>query len=663
MLFVSHNILEDLGLVLCVAAVTTVVFQKIRQPVVVGYLVAGMIVGPHVAIPLLADHGRIETLSELGVILLMFALGLEFSLRKLLKLGPTAGFVTALQVALMIWLGFMVGRALGWSELESIFGGALLSISSTTIVAKAYGEQPVREPVRVLVFGVLLTEDLAAVMLLAVLTALASGAGLSTTMMTRTVGQLVLFLALMVGGGLLIVPGAVRWIVRLGRPETTLVASIGVCFAFAIIAERAGYSVALGAFLAGSLVAESGAQQSIEHLITPVRDMFAAVFFVSVGMMIDPAQILAHWGALALLIGAVIGGKFVSVAIASLLAGSGPRTAVQAAMSLTQIGEFSFIIAGLGIRTNATREFLYTLAVAVSAITTFTTPFMIRASEPVADFVGRRLISNRLRSMQVMYDALIQRARGARRDRARAVLPVALLLSGAIAIAVILILNETDPFDLTDMAQRAFGVGQFRAGLLVDLGALMVCVPFAAAMAMGAHKLAHVIAGRASRNNEGAPDMTEALIGVLRAAILFAVVTPLLAFVQPFVAPFEGIGAMVIGIAIMIVVSVRAGHRVQWQLGKLTTMVGGAISSGRATNKRGKDILTPIQLSAGARAIGKTLAELDLGGATGAIAVAIARDGDGAIFPTGHELLRENDVIEVAGSAERVAAARILLLQ
>jgi len=179
-MFISHSILEDLGLVLCVAALTTVIFQLIRQPVVVGYLIAGMIVGPHVMIPLLADSDRIHTLSELGVILLMFALGLEFSIRKLIRLGPTAGFVTAMQVGLMMWLGYVTGRAMGWTELEGIFAGAMLSISSTTIVAKAFDEiGNIGQRLRDLVFGVLLAEDLTAVIMLAVLTALASGAGLA----------------------------------------------------------------------------------------------------------------------------------------------------------------------------------------------------------------------------------------------------------------------------------------------------------------------------------------------------------------------------------------------------------------------------------------------------------------------------------------------------
>ena len=206
-------------MVLCVAAITTIIFQKIRQPVVVGYLIAGLIVGPNVPIPLLADPERIHTLSELGVILLMFALGLEFSVRKLIRLGPTSGFITALQVGFMIWLGYVCGRALGWTPLESIFTGAILSISSTTIVAKAYQETPVSDRLRELVFGVLLAEDLTAVVELAILTTLASGASVSASLMTVTIARLILFLVAFVGIGFLVVPPVVRFVVRMDRPE------------------------------------------------------------------------------------------------------------------------------------------------------------------------------------------------------------------------------------------------------------------------------------------------------------------------------------------------------------------------------------------------------------------------------------------------------------
>ncbi len=579
MLFVSHNLLEDLGLVLCVAAVTSVVFQVIRQPVVVGYLVAGMVVGPHVPIPLLADSARIQMLSELGVILLMFALGLEFSLRKLLRLGPTASFVTALQVGLMIWLGFIVGRAMGWTPIESIFVGAVISISSTTIIARALAERPVGPEVRELVFGVALAEDLAAVMLLAILTAVASGVGLSARMMAATAGRLALFLIALIGGGMVIVPRLMRRIVALDQAETTLVASVGICFAFAVVAERTGYSVALGAFLAGSLVAESGAVEIIGRLVDPVRDLFAAIFFVSVGMMIDPAQIAAHWFSLAVLTIVVIAGKVAGVSIAAMLSGISVSTAVQAGLCLAQIGEFSFIIAGVGTGSHATRDFLYTLAVAVSAITTFLTPFLIRASEPLAEFLARHEPRSLL-PLRTMYDGVMTRARSVRLARSEIGLASTMLGAAGCAIAAILILNEADPLDLTGSVVRFTGLSYFRAGLLVDVGALVACLPFAIAMYTAAGKLADSIARRAMTPGAVKTETLRAIVAVIRATLLLVVVMPILALVQPFVEPLEGIGAMIIGMVWMSIVIWRAARAVRGQLGEIGTLLsGGGVSA------------------------------------------------------------------------------------
>jgi CPA2 family monovalent cation:H+ antiporter-2 len=664
MIVASHNILEDLGLVLGVAAVTTVVFQKIRQPVVVGYLVAGVIVGPYTPL-LFASTDRIHTLSELGVILLMFGIGLEFRLRKLVQLGPTAGFVTALQVGMMLWLGYMVGQAMGWTRLESIFTGAILSISSTTIVAKAFGEEDVPAPVRDLVFGVLLAEDLTAVMLLAVLTALASGAGLDAAMMAKVVGRLAIFLALLVGGGMLVVPWSVRQIVRMGRAETTLVACVGICFVFAIIAEHAGYSVALGAFLAGSMVAESGDADSIEHLVAPVRDMFAAVFFVSVGMMIDPSQIVAHWAALTLLVGAVIAGKLVSVTIASILSGAGVNTSVRAGMSLTQIGEFSFIIAGVGIQTHATRDFVYTLAVAVSAITTFTTPFMIRASGATSDFVARRIIPQRIGSLQAIYDSLMERMRQRPAPRRALGWSVVTAGAGAIGIVAIIIFNELDPLGLSARIVRLFHQTDFAAGLWMDLAVLIVCAPFGYAINAGARGLAQAIATRSLRSGiDAAPSAAEeAAIAVLHATILLVIVMPLLAIVQPFLAPIEGIGMFLIVATLMASVIWRSARKLQGNLRAVAQLVGAALASNRnaAREVPGLGTITPIALEADAAAVGRTLAELDLRAATGATAIAIARSDGQVIVPSGDEVLSVGDVLEVAGPRGGVEAARALL--
>ncbi|MGA6970639.1 MAG: cation:proton antiporter [Candidatus Binatus sp.] len=667
----SHNFLEDLAMVLCVAAVTTIIFQKIRQPVVVGYLIAGMIVGPHLPIPLLADFDRIHTLSELGVILLMFALGLEFSVRKLIRLGPTSGFITAVQVGFMIWLGYVCGRALGWTPLESIFTGAILSISSTTIVAKAYQETPVSDRLRELVFGVLLAEDLTAVVELAILTTLASGATVSASLLTVTMARLILFLVAFVGTGLIVVPPVIRFIVRMGRPETTLVAAVGLCFAFAILAEHAGYSVALGAFLAGSLVAESGEAKQIEHLVEPLRDIFGAVFFVSVGMMIDPQLIAEHWQALIVLTAAVLGGKIIGVTFASILSGVGTKTSIEAGMSLSQIGEFSFIIAGAGLKTGATRDFLYTLAVAVSAVTTFLTPYMIRGSIPVAEFLSARM-PRPLKVLEALYDSWFERIRDAgqsTRDANSIGWPIAAIVSSAIVIAGILIFNELDPLNVTTTVSSMEHLTYFSAGLFVDAFALLLCAAPAAGMYFASRRLATALASRAFADlaPHGAPAVG-ALIELLQITILLVAAVPLLAIVQPFMEPVEGIGIIVITIGLLIIVVGRSARQMQGQIRNATRLMRFALrgaqtgaDGAQSYEVPGIGMITPVSLHADSEGIGKSLAELDLHTNSGAVVVAIGRGDSEVVVPTGDEVLRPGDILELAGSSDAVAAARRMI--
>ena len=406
----APEFLQSLAIVFCVAGLTTVVFQKLRQPVVFGYLIAGMIVGPHIPIPLVADPDTINTLSELGVILLMFFLGLEFSLRKLLRVGPTAGVVALIQSSFMIWLGYEAGRLFGWPPLESFYAGAVLAISSTTIIVSAFGEHGIKGKFTEIVFGILIVEDLIGILLIAILTAVSSGTAVSARELAVTGGRLAAFLAGLLLVGMLTVPRLVRVVVRLNRPETTLVASVGICFACALLARTFGYSVALGAFLAGALVAESGVEKRIERLVKPLCDAFAAVFFVSVGMLIDPLLIGRHWIPVVVFLFLVVAGKVVGVTFGTFLAGYGVRTSVQAGMSLAQIGEFSFIIAALGLSSGATRDFLYPVAVTVSAATTLLTPWMIRWSAPVATRIDRRL-PKPLRTFAALYGAWLEKMR------------------------------------------------------------------------------------------------------------------------------------------------------------------------------------------------------------------------------------------------------------
>src|SRR5262245_15414881 len=245
----AHEFLKAITVVLCVAAVTTVLFQRLRQPVVLGYILAGLIVGPHIPIPLVADRETIQTLSELGVILLMFSLGLEFSLKKLVQVGPTAGLTAIVETSFMVWLGFMMGQVFGWTTRESVFAGAIVAISSTTIVAKAFDERGVAGKLREIVVGVLIVEDLIAILLLTILIAISSGDTLSAGTLLMSSGRLAAFLAGLISVGMLLVPRTIRAINRLNRPETTLVTSIGLCFGVALLAQKFGYSVALGAFI------------------------------------------------------------------------------------------------------------------------------------------------------------------------------------------------------------------------------------------------------------------------------------------------------------------------------------------------------------------------------------------------------------------------------
>jgi CPA2 family monovalent cation:H+ antiporter-2 len=408
---VGQNFLEDLALVLCVAALATVVFQLLRQPLVVGYLVAGMVVGPYVPLPIYADPERIREISDLGVILLIFSIGLEFRFRRLIKVAPTAGLVTIIQVAAMILLGYGAARWMGWTPMESLFTGAIVSISSTTIVAKVFEEQDIDTRVRELSFGVLLGEDLTAIILLAVLTAAAGGQALTLHSFSITGVRLLAFLVFLAAIGWLVVPYAIAGVARLGRAETLLVTAVGICFAFAMAAEHAGYSVALGAFLAGSLVAESGHGTKVEHQIGPVRDIFGAIFFVSIGMLIQPHLLVEHWRAAALITVVVVVGKIVAVSAASIAIGERPTVAIRTGFALAQIGEFSFIMAELANSTGAGREFLYSIAVAVSTITAFFTPFLIRGSGPAAQLI-ERTVPGPLAAAIAYYVGLVGRLRG-----------------------------------------------------------------------------------------------------------------------------------------------------------------------------------------------------------------------------------------------------------
>ncbi|TCV97489.1 transporter (CPA2 family) [Luteibacter rhizovicinus] len=385
--------IQDLATVMLVAGLTTVLFQRLRQPVVLGYIIAGLLIGPH-TLPVIFIHEEqtIRTLSELGMILLLFALGLEFSLKKLRAVGGAALVAAFAEIVLMVWIGYEIGRFFAWSAMDSLFLGAMLSISSTTIIMKALEDLGLkRERFAQLMFGILIVEDLLAIVLMALLTGIASTGGVEAADAFAAVGRLGLFMAVSLVVGLLLVPRVVDYIARVSRNDVLLVAVLGICFGFCLLVTELGYSVALGAFMIGAIVAESESVARVERIIMPVRDMFSAIFFVAIGMLIDPALLMEYAWPIFIVTIAVVVGKVVTCSFGSFVAGNDGRTSLRVGMGLAQIGEFSFVIASLGLTLKVTSNFLYPVAVAVSALTTFLTPYLIRGSDPLAGFLSRHL--------------------------------------------------------------------------------------------------------------------------------------------------------------------------------------------------------------------------------------------------------------------------------
>ena len=378
-------LIYDLAMILLVASITTLLFKKLNQPLVLGYIIAGFLTGPHFNLfPTISDMNNISTWAEIGVIFLLFALGLEFSFNKLKSVGKTAIIGAFTEVSGLLLMGYLTGKLLGWNTMDSIFLGGMLSMSSTTIIIKAFNDLKLRGQLFTeKVFGILIVEDIAGIIMMVMLSTLAttsdSAPGLE---MLFDVLRLVFFLILWFIMGVYLIPSFFKKAYSLMNDETLLIVSVGLCLGMVVLATNMGFSAALGAFIMGSLIAESKMAERAEHVVKPVQDLFGAVFFVSVGMMVDPKLLVEYALPIMLVIFTTIIGKLIFTSLGVLLSGQSLNTAIHCGFSLAQIGEFSFIIASVGMSLGVISDFLYPIIVAVSVITTFTTPFFISLADP-----------------------------------------------------------------------------------------------------------------------------------------------------------------------------------------------------------------------------------------------------------------------------------------
>lgn len=398
------HLIQDLALILMVAGLVTLLFKKLRQPLVLGYIVAGFLVSPHMPYLMsVVDKADIQTWADIGVMFLLFSLGLDFSFKKILKMGMAPVIAALTIIFCMMALGTGVGTLFGWSRMNCLFLAGMLAMSSTTIIYKALDDLGLRQQrFAGLVMSVLILEDVLAIVMMVMLSTIARGANPDGSMMIESVGKIVFFLVLWFVVGIFLIPPFLRKTRRLMNDETLVVVALGLCCAMAVLSTTVGFSSAFGAFVMGSILAETIEADKITTVVEPVKNLFGAIFFVSVGMLVDPAILVSYAVPILVLVLTILVGQAIFGTMGFMLSGQPLKTAMRCGFSMAQIGEFAFIIASLGLSLRVISDFLYPVVVAVSVITTFLTPYMMKAAIPCYEIMERRLPRKWIRRLDHM---------------------------------------------------------------------------------------------------------------------------------------------------------------------------------------------------------------------------------------------------------------------
>lgn len=377
------TIITDLSLILILASIFSVLCKILKQPVVLGYIVAGLLAGPHISLIPTVQPENISTWADIGVIFLLFGMGLEFSFKKMMSIGKVGGKAMLFEVLTLSVFGFAIGRLMGWNVIDSMLLGGMLTMSSTAIIVKAFNDMGLqKEKFAGIVFGILVFEDLFAILLMVILSTFAVSRSFEGSELAMMVARLGFFLVMWFVCGIYLIPTLLKKIKKHLNSETLLLVAMGLCFLMVVLATKAGFSSALGAFIMGSILAETIELENIEKVIQPIKDFFGAIFFVSVGMMVDPQVLFDNFSTVIIIAAASIAGKMIFTTTGVRLAGESMKTAVQSGFSLAQMGEFSFIIASMGMSLGVTSASIYPIVIAVSVITTFTTPYTIKLALP-----------------------------------------------------------------------------------------------------------------------------------------------------------------------------------------------------------------------------------------------------------------------------------------
>ena len=648
----------DLALILITAGVITVIFKWLKQPLVLGYILAGFFIGPYFKwFPVITDPSSVHVWSDIGIVFLMFALGLEFSIKKLKKVGATGAITAFTELAIMFLVGNTVGHLLGFKDMDCIFLGCMMSISSTAIIVKSFDDLRLKQQkFTSTVTAVLVVEDLIAVLLLVVLSTVSVSKTFNGGELAMSMVKLVFFLIVWFVFGIYLIPTFLRWMRRYMTEETLLLVAVGLCFGMVVLAAKAGFSTALGAFVMGAILAETIEADVIHRLVTPLKNLFGAVFFVSVGMLIKPEVLGKYWLPILVIALCIILFKSMAATLGVLLSGKPLKTAVQSGFCFCQIGEFSFIIAGLGMSFGVINENLYPIIGSVSILTTFVTPYMIKGALPTYNWLEPKLPA-KVKDVIERYSS-----NSGGDDASRATIGkfirkqlTGILLHGVILAAIALLsLGILRPF--LDTLFKDLGIPQIWSRLLGLVGTLVIMSPFLWAVAV------KNVSKRKIREMFDTYRFSQ------------AVVIPLL-ILRYFVALFS-VGAVIAGyvdvavgflmvLAVIVVAVVLFSRRADGFYGQIEERFTKNFNSRQAqaafhipAGMENEFAMERLRMTAASPLAGKTLAQNEIRERYGANIVTIERGENIIDMPSKDEILMPADVLTVIGTEEQVSAIR-----
>lgn len=660
--------IHDLGIIMLTAGVTSLVCKFLKQPVVLGYIVAGLLVGPYVCgSAWVHEEESVETWGQVGVIFLLFSLGLEFSFKKLVQMGSTAIIGCFSIVVGMMTTGFLLGQLLGWNEMNSLFLGGMLCMSSTTIVFKALDDLGLRQQkFASICFGILVVEDLFAVVLMVLLASIAVKNTFDGQEMLMQVIKLVAYLLFWFVAGITLIPTLLRTCKKHLNDETLTIVSLGLCLGMVLLAEGAGFSAALGAFVMGSILAETVEAEHIEHIISPVKNMFGAVFFVSVGMMIDPALLLEYWLPITLITITVILGQIIFASLGVVLSGQPLKTAMQSAFALTQVGEFAFIIANFGSEKGITEPFLYPVIVAVSVITTFLTPYTIKLAEPAYERIDK-IMPRRWKILLEMN----ARQKGSAREEStwkRLIKKTALSLTlyTVTSIFVISLYFSLVNQPLVDFINEFLPVEYEWIGRAVSLLLILFI------LSMFIYKIAtkHLVCNESKAIWESGTIRKGGLIALTIGRLIICLILIVTCISQLFAATY----GVLLAVAIVVIFASLFSKRIQTHSHNLEQNFMQNLSAREKAMREGKKAeprkmeldsdemhFYDVVIPADSPVLGRSLRQLDLRNLCGVNVIRILRASGNVNTPAATEQFLVNDKVVVSGSLEDIELFKLLV--